>query len=39
MRIEGTLLNIIFRNEENGYMVANFNVNGTLITAVGFFPP
>ncbi|MGI6213701.1 MAG: ATP-dependent RecD-like DNA helicase [Christensenellales bacterium] len=38
MRIEGTLLNIIFRNEENGYMVANFNVNGTLITAVGFFP-
>ncbi len=38
MRIEATLLNITFRNEENGYTVANFNANGKLITAVGFFP-
>ena len=38
MQITGSLLNIVFRNSENGYTVANLNVNGTLVTAVGIFP-
>jgi len=38
MQVEATLLSITFRNEENGYTVANFNANGKLITAVGIFP-
>ncbi len=38
MRIEATLISITYRNEENGYTVANFNANGKLITAVGIFP-
>ncbi|MDE6501403.1 MAG: ATP-dependent RecD-like DNA helicase [Ruminococcus sp.] len=35
--IKGTVENIIFRNEYNGYTVINFNVNGRLITVVGEF--
>lgn len=38
MVIQGTVDEIIFRNEENGYTVLNFDADGVLIVAVGIFP-
>lgn len=38
MTIRGNVEEIIFRNEENGYTVMNFNADGTLVVAVGIFP-
>jgi len=38
MTIKGTLEDIIFRNEENGYTVAVLDVDGEPITVVGNFP-
>lgn len=38
MVIRGNVEEIIFRNEENGYTVMNFNADGTLLVAVGIFP-
>ncbi|MFA5449766.1 MAG: ATP-dependent RecD-like DNA helicase [Clostridia bacterium] len=38
MVLSGTVENIIFRNEENGYTVLDFFADGRLITAVGIFP-
>ncbi|MDR3263581.1 MAG: ATP-dependent RecD-like DNA helicase [Clostridiales bacterium] len=38
MEIKGVIEHIIFRNAENGYTVADVNVDGTLTTAVGTFP-
>jgi exodeoxyribonuclease V alpha subunit len=38
MVIQGTVEEIIFRNEENGYTVMNFDADGALIVAVGIFP-
>ncbi|MDD4315658.1 MAG: ATP-dependent RecD-like DNA helicase [Clostridia bacterium] len=38
MVIRGTVDEIIFRNEENGYTVMNFDADGTLVVAVGVFP-
>ena len=35
MRIEGTIEDIVYRNEENGYTVALLDFNGTLVTIVG----
>ena len=35
MKIEGTLEDIIFRNEENGYTVGILDFKGTMVTAVG----
>lgn len=35
MKIEGTLEDIIFRNDENGYTVALLDFKGTMVTAVG----
>jgi len=35
MRIEGTLEEVIFRNDENGYTVAIFDFKGTMTTIVG----
>ncbi len=35
MRIEGSIEDIIFRNDENGYTVALLDFNGTLVTIVG----
>lgn len=34
-RIEGTVENIVFRNEDNGYTVFDFNSGGEWITVVG----
>ena len=39
MEISGNIENIIFRNDENGYTVAEIDVHGMLVTAVGIFPP
>lgn len=38
MIIKGSVEDIIYRNEENGYTVINFDADGQLITAVGVFP-
>lgn len=38
MEIVGTIESIIFRNEANGYTVADIDSNDILITAVGRFP-
>ncbi len=38
MKIKGKVEDIVFRNEENGYTVLNFDADGRLITAVGIFP-
>ncbi len=38
MVLKGNVEDIIFRNEENGYTVMNFNADGKLIVAVGIFP-
>lgn len=38
MRIEGTVEDIIYRNEENGYTVVVLDNNGDPVTAVGYFP-
>lgn len=35
MKIEGTLEDIIFRNEENGYTVGILDFKGTMVTIVG----
>lgn len=35
MKIEGTLEDIVYRNEENGYTVGLLDFNGTLVTIVG----
>ncbi len=35
MKIEGTLEDIVFRNDENGYTVALIDFKGTLVTIVG----
>jgi len=35
--IKGSIEDIIYRNEENGYTVVNINCSGELITAVGKF--
>ena len=35
MRIEGSVEEIIFRNEQNGYTVAIIDFRGTFVTAVG----
>ena len=36
--IEGTVLDITFRNDENGWTVLDLDYNGTLTTAVGCLP-
>jgi exodeoxyribonuclease V alpha subunit len=36
-KIEGAVERIVFRNDHNGYTVADFDIKGTLITVVGFF--
>lgn len=38
MKFKGKVEDIVFRNEENGYTVLNFDADGNLITAVGIFP-
>lgn len=35
--LRGTAVHIIFHNERNGYTVADFDIEGQLVTAVGFF--
>lgn len=35
LKIEGTVENIIYRNENNGYTVLDVDAGGELITAVG----
>ncbi len=39
MELKGTVESIKFRNAENGYTVAEIDVHGLLVTAVGIFPP
>ena len=36
--IEGTVLTIVFRNDENGWTVMEVDFNGSLTTAVGCLP-
>lgn len=38
MVISGSVFNVVFRNEENGYTVLDFDADNTLITVVGIFP-
>lgn len=38
MKIEGTVEDIIYRNEENGYTVVVIDNDGSPVTAVGYFP-
>ena len=38
MKITGTIENIVFRNEENGYSVINISFDKKKITAIGNFP-
>ncbi len=38
MKLKGTVLGVIFCNEENGYTVLEFDANGNYCTAVGIFP-
>lgn len=35
LRIEGTVENVLFRNEQNGYIVLDLDAGGELITVVG----
>ena len=37
-QIFGTIEDIVFRNDDNGYTVVNIDNNGVLVTAVGKFP-
>ena len=37
--LKGTVVNIIYRNVENGYSVIEVDCGGTLEVAVGIFPP
>ncbi|MBQ7327814.1 MAG: ATP-dependent RecD-like DNA helicase [Clostridia bacterium] len=37
MALVGTIENIVYRNDENGYTVANLEVDDTLVTVVGKF--
>ncbi|MEG2413812.1 MAG: ATP-dependent RecD-like DNA helicase [Clostridia bacterium] len=39
MQLEGSVEEIIFRNDENGYSVLVVDCNNELVTAVGIFPP
>lgn len=39
MTIKGTIYEIVFRNEENGYTIATVECEGHPVTAVGVFPP
>lgn len=39
MEINGSVTDIIFRNQENGYSVVELACKGKLLTAVGKFPP
>ena len=39
MELKGSVTDIIFRNEENGYSVVELACKGRLLTAVGKFPP
>ena len=39
MELKGSVTDIIFRNEENGYSVIELACKGRLLTAVGKFPP
>ena len=39
MKIKGTILEIVYRNVENGYSVVWLDVNPMPCTAVGVFPP
>ena len=39
MKISGTVLEIVYRNVENGYSVVWLDVNPMPCTAVGIFPP
>ena len=36
---EGTIYEVIFRNDENGYTIATVECEGHPVTAVGIFPP
>ncbi len=38
VKIEGIIIDIVYRNEENGYTVLEIEVNGELATAVGACP-
>ncbi|MDR3293489.1 MAG: ATP-dependent RecD-like DNA helicase [Clostridiales bacterium] len=38
MEVRGTIEHIIFRNDENGYTVADIDTDEKIITAVGVFP-
>ena len=38
MVIKGTVENLIFRNAENGYTVAEIDCGGNLVVAVGIMP-
>ena len=38
MLLKGMVIEIIFRNEENGYTVFDMDADGRLVTAVGIFP-
>ena len=38
MKITGTVENIVFRNDENGYSVVNLSCDKKKVTAVGNFP-
>ena len=35
LHIEGTVEQVLYRNEQNGYTVLDLDANGTLITVVG----
>ena len=37
--VEGTILEIVYRNEENGYTVLEMDSDGRLVTCVGNLPP
>ena len=37
MALIGTIEDIVFRNEENGYTVAKLEKDGSLVTVVGKF--
>ena len=39
MKLVGIVENVIFQNSENFYTVLDLDCNGTLVTAVGTFPP
>ena len=35
LKIEGTVENVLFRNDSNGYTVLDIDTGGELVTAVG----